>query len=164
MTDVEVRGRYFEDFEEGEVYKTPARTITAADITNFACLSGDFNDIHTNYEASKKTEFGQVVAHGTLVLAVVGGLWYASGLTQGTVVAMLQVDNLRMLKPTFAGDTIHVEATVLAKRPTSDGKRGIVTFLRRTVNQRAEVVQEHELKLMFRRREIEVTTAKDQAE
>ena len=47
------RGKYFEDFEIGDELVTPGRTITSTDIVNFACISGDFNEIHTNHEYCK---------------------------------------------------------------------------------------------------------------
>ena len=50
MDTVQPRGRYFDDFEVGSEFVTPARTITQTDIVNFACLSGDFNEVHTNFE------------------------------------------------------------------------------------------------------------------
>ena len=55
------RGRYFEQFEVGEMMETPARTITEADVVAFAGLSGDYNPIHTNAEFAKETVFGERV-------------------------------------------------------------------------------------------------------
>lgn len=52
------RGMYFEDFEIGQTLESPARTVTSTDIVNFACLSGDFNEVHTNFEYCKTTDFG----------------------------------------------------------------------------------------------------------
>jgi len=68
------RGLYWEDFAIGATLRTPARTITATDIVNFACLSGDFNEVHTNWEFCKSTPFGEPIAHGPLVYAIMGGL------------------------------------------------------------------------------------------
>ena len=48
-----VRGMYFEDFEVGMVLVTPSRTITHTDIVNFCCLTGDFNEVHSNIEYAK---------------------------------------------------------------------------------------------------------------
>ena len=81
------RGLYFEDFAENQVFETPARTVTSTDIVNFACLSGDFNEVHTNFEYCKTTPFGEPVAHGPLVYAIMGGLQYASGINEGTLLA-----------------------------------------------------------------------------
>ncbi len=86
-TPYQPRGKYFEDFEVGDELVTPARTITSTDIVNFACLSGDFNEVHTNHEYCKTTPFGQPIAHGPLVYAVMGGLQYASGINDGPLLA-----------------------------------------------------------------------------
>ena len=47
-------GRYFEEFEVGDEYETVSRTITETDITNFAGVSADFNQLHTDIEFAKK--------------------------------------------------------------------------------------------------------------
>lgn len=67
------RGRYFEDFEVGQVHETPRRTITSTDIVNFACLSGDFNGVHADHEYCKSTPFGEPIARAPLIYAVMGG-------------------------------------------------------------------------------------------
>lgn len=144
------RGRYFEDFTVGEEIQTPARTITNTDIVNFACLSGDFNEVHTNHEYLKTTSFGQPIAHGPLIYAVAAGLQYASGVNDGTLIALLQVDNWRMLNPVFHGDTIHMVSKVLDTKLSSKGDRGVVKFERSVINQRGEIVQQMESKYLYK--------------
>ena len=146
------RGRFFEDFTVGEVMLTGRRTITATDIVNFACLSGDFNDVHTNHEYCQSTPFGEPIAHGPLVFAVAAGLNYASGVNDGTLVALLGIDGWRMLKPVKHGDTIHVRSTVTAKKESRDPSRGAVSFRREFVNQRGEAVQQMDTTILYRRR------------
>ena len=135
------RGKYFEDFAIGEVFETPRRTITNTDIVNFACLSGDFNEVHTNWEYAKTTPFGEPIAHAPLIYAVMGGLNYAAGVNDGTLLAVIGIDEWRMLKPVLHGDTVHMRSTVLEARPTSKPGRGIVKVKREFVNQKDEVVQ-----------------------
>ena len=147
-----VRGMYFEDFEVGMELTTPARTVTSADIVNFCCLSGDFNEVHANHEYAKTTPFGEPVAHGPLVYGIAGGLQYASGINDGTLLALLQIDKWRISAPTKHGDTIHMVQTVIDKKPTSKPDRGIVTLRREVRNQRGERVMEMEATLMYRRR------------
>ncbi|HYC46210.1 MAG TPA: MaoC/PaaZ C-terminal domain-containing protein [Burkholderiales bacterium] len=147
------RGYYFEDFEVGQALTTPARTVTAADITNFACLSGDFNEVHANWEYCKTTPFGEPIAHGPLVYAIAGGLQYASGINHGTLLALLQIDKWRLLAPVKHGDTIHMVSTVVEKRETSKPDRGVVRFSRRIVNQHGTTVQELEAAILYRRRD-----------
>lgn len=148
-----VRGMYFEDFEEGMTLRTPARTVTSTDIVNFACLTGDFNEVHTNYEYAKSTPFGEVIAHGPLIYGIAGGLQYASGINDGTLLALLGIDKWRILRPIRHGDTIHMEQTVIAKRNTRKPGRGVVTFKREIKKQDGSVVQEMEATLMYRCRE-----------
>jgi 3-hydroxybutyryl-CoA dehydratase len=55
-------GKYFDDFEVGEESFTAGRTITEADVVNFAALTGDWNEIHTNKEFASRGPFGQRIA------------------------------------------------------------------------------------------------------
>ena len=146
------RGRYFEDFTVGEELVTPSRTITSTDIVNFACISGDFNEIHTNFEYCKSTPFGEPIAHGPLIYAVAGGLWHAAGVNEGTILAMLGVDEWRLVSPVKHGDTIHLVARVAQMTETSKTDRGVVAFDRRIVKQDGTVVQTMKTTLMYRRR------------
>lgn len=149
------RGRWFEDFSVDEVMRTGRRTITSTDIVNFACLSGDFNDVHTNHEYARDTPFGEPIAHAPLVFAVAAGLNYASGINDGTLLGVLGIDKWRMRAPVKHGDTIHVESRVAATRSSeSRPDAGIVTFARRFVNQRGETVQEMEITILYRRRPV----------
>lgn len=146
------RGRYFEDFEVGEEILTPARTITATDIVNFACLSGDFNEVHTNHEYCKTTQFGEPIAHGPLVYSIMAGLQYASGVNDGTLIALLQIDEWKMLVPVKHGDTIRLRARVLEKKESSKGDRGVVKFLRQCVKHDGTIAQEMKATMLFRMR------------
>jgi len=148
------RGRYFEDFAVDEELQTSARTVTGTDIVNFACISGDFNEVHTNHEYCRNTPFGEPVAHGPLIYAIAGGLWHASGVNEGTIIAMLGVDEWRLLAPVKHGDTIHLVARVAAKKETSKPDRGVVVFDRRIVKQDGTVVQTMRTTLMYRRRPV----------
>lgn len=146
------RGLYFEDFAPGATFRTPSRTVTSTDIVNFACLSGDFNEVHANFEYCRQTPFGEPVAHGPLVYAIMGGLQYASGVNDGTLLALLQVDKWRMLAPVKHGDTIFMQSTVLSKKETSKPDRGVVVFFRECINQHGTRVQEMEATMMYRRK------------
>jgi acyl dehydratase len=146
------RGRYFEDFEVGQEIVSPARTITSTDIVNFACLSGDFNEVHTNFEYCKTTPFGEPIAHGPLVYAIMGGLQYASGINDGTLLGLLGIDSWRMLAPVKHGDTVRLVQKVAEKRETSKPDRGVICFQRQCVNQDGTVVQEMKATLMYKRR------------
>jgi acyl dehydratase len=147
------RGMFFEDFTVGQELETPARTVTSTDIVNFACLTGDFNEVHANYEYAKTTPFGEVVAHGPLIYGIAGGLQYASGINDGTLLALLQIDQWRIMLPTKHGDTIRMVQKVIEKKETSKPDRGVVKFARKVVNQRGETVMEMEATILYRRRD-----------
>lgn len=146
------RGRYFEDFTIGEEIVSPARTITSTDIVNFACLTGDFNEVHTNWEYCKTTPYGEPIAHGPLIYGIMGGLQYASGVNDGTMLGLLGIDGWRMLAPVKHGDTIRLVQRVVEKKETKKPERGVVTFHRECVNQHGTVVQEMKATLMYKRR------------
>ena len=144
---------YFEDFQVGQRFTTPARTVTEADIVNFAGVSGDFNPIHTDAEFARGTPFGQRIAHGLLVLAMLTGLRQRTGHFEGTLIAWLEIRSYRFLKPVLIGDTVHGETEILEKRETSRPDRGILVQRVRVLNQKGEVVQEGEFVTLVRRRE-----------
>lgn len=142
---------YFDDFEIGQHWTSPARTITEADLTLFAGLSGDFNPLHTDEEFAKKTPFGGRIFHGPGVFAIATGLESRLGLKEGTAIAFLGMTwNLKA--PVKIGDTIHVEQTVAAVKPSSSkNDRGVVTFDVSVENQDGTVCQDGQWVVMFKR-------------
>jgi len=144
-------GKYFEDFEPGEESTTAGRTITETDIVNFAGITGDWNEIHTNKELADRGPFKQRIAHGALVFSVATGLSVRLGQTADTVIAFYGLDRLRFVKPTFIGDTIRVKQRVESKSER-DEHSGIVTMLNEVMNQRDEVVVSYTAKVLLKRR------------
>ena len=142
---------YFEDFEVGQRFTTPARTVTEADVVNFAGVSGDYNPIHTDAEFAKSTPFGQRIAHGLLVLSMLTGLRQRTGHFEGTVIAWLEIRNYKFLKPVLIGDTVRGESEILEKRETSKPDRGVVVFETRVCNQESKAVIEGTWTLMMKR-------------
>ena len=138
---VEPRGRYFEEFAVGDTITTPARTITEADVVNFAALSGDWNQLHTDVEYASTTPFGARIAHGLLGLAVASGLGSRLGFIDGTAQAFLRLE-WKFRKPVFIGDTIHMRGEVTRVRPVRRMGGGVVIFNMKLLNQRGETVQE----------------------
>ncbi len=134
------RGKYFEEFETGQTFRSAGRTITEHDILTFAGLSGDYNQIHTDAEFSKTTPFGQRVAHGVLGLAVATGLVMRTGILEGTVLAFREIDQWKFSKPVFIGDTIHVEVEVLETKVMPRLGGGLITIEVNVINQRSESV------------------------
>jgi 3-hydroxybutyryl-CoA dehydratase len=129
---------YFEEIEIGHTSVTKSRTITEADLVNFAALTWDTYPLHTDVEYAKTTVFGERIAHGMLVLSYAMGLLMSSG-TSGKVVAFYGMDKLRFTGPTKIGDTIRVETEVIEKDDRSS-KGGVVTTRFQVKNQRNETV------------------------
>lgn len=137
--------RYFEDFQVGDVETTRARTITEADIVNFAAFSGDWYPLHTDVEYAKKGPFGERIAHGMLILSVATGLM---PLYEMAIVAFYGMDKVRFTAPTMIGDTVHVELEVVDRQ--DKGEIGGVVALKQSVkNQKGEDVAISTLKVMI---------------
>ena len=132
------RSLYFEDFHVGQQFRSKARTITEADVVNFAGLSWDHNQLHTDAEYAAATQFGKRIAHGLLGVIAHAGLSYQ--LTEDSILALLEL-TWKFKGPIFLGDTIHVEQVVREMRDSSSADRGILKFEKEVINQRGEVVQ-----------------------
>lgn len=143
------KGLFFEELEVGAQFKTKSRTVTEADIVNFAGVSGDFNELHLSAAFAEQTQFGKRIAHGLLGLAISSGLTQQLDLYNDTLVAFLGL-TWKFTGPIYIGDTVHVVQTIKEKRPTKKPGRGVVTFAVQVVNQRGEAVQEGERTLMIR--------------
>jgi len=144
---------YWDDLTVGDVFDSPTRTITDADVTNFACLSGDFNRLHVDDEYAAKSHFGQRIAHGLLVVSVMSGLstrMLLNTFMEPSLLGLLDMQ-CRFPKPTFIGDTIGVRVHVAEKTETSKPGRGIISFRREVTNQKGEIVLEGVWKLLMLR-------------
>lgn len=105
------------DLSEGQRFESGGRTITEADVVNFAGVSGDFTGLHTDAEAAGESQFGERIVHGPLTFAVATGLFLRTGVIAGTVQAFLGVDELRFPRPLLIGDTVSLVAEVTEVRP-----------------------------------------------
>ena len=140
---------YYDDFQVGQRFISKARTVTEADIVNFANLAWDHNQLHTDEEYASTTIYGKRIAHGILGIAIHSGLTYQ--LTEKTILAFLGL-TWQFKLPIFIGDTIHVEQAVKEMRDSSKPDRGILTFEKEIINQRGEVVQNGATTIMLARR------------
>lgn len=135
----------FEQYEIGEKWTSRGRTITESDIVNFAGVSGDFFPLHMDAEYAKDTLFKQRIAHGMLVLSVGTGLL---DMGTDTVLAFYGIDNLRFIKPTFIGDTVHIELEVVDLKDKGNGT-GVVTAQQYIKKQTGETVVSCQLKFLI---------------
>lgn len=146
-------GRYFEDFEVGAVYRHwPGKTVTEYDDHLFCLLTMNHHPLHldANYAASA-TEFGRNVVVGNYIYSLLLGMSVPD--VSGRAIANLEVESLRHVAPTFHGDTIYGESTVLAKvESKSKADRGIVTVETRGINQDGTCVCVFRRKVMIPKR------------
>lgn len=143
----------FEGLEIGTSYSTQGRTITEADVVNFAGVSGDFNHLHTDAEAMAETPLGERVAHGSLVFAIATGLLWQSRPPEERehLLAFYGVDKLRFVEPVYIGDTVHARSELVEKEDTDHPlASGIVRQQIEVLNQDDDVVQAAEFLLLVR--------------
>lgn len=133
-------GRYFDEFEIGAVYKHwPGRTINEADDTWFSLITMNQNPLHIDENYASKLQHGQRLVNGLLVLSIAVGMSVPD--VSGLAIANLGYEDVRHIGPTFHGDTIYAETTVLEKRESeSKPDRGIVYVETRAFNQHRETV------------------------
>ncbi len=147
-------GRYFEEFEVGAVYRHwPGKTVTESDDHLFCLITMNHHPLHLDaHYAQSATQFGRNVVVGNLIYSLLLGMSVAD--VSGKAIANLEVESLRHLAPTFHGDTIYGETTVLDKKESgSKPDRGVVTVETRGYKQDGTLV------CVFRRRVMVPTKA-----
>lgn len=144
-----IKELYFEDYSVGASRETLGRTITETDVVLHAGQTGDFYPHHMDAEWCKQQDFGQRIAHGTLIFSV------GIGMTAGDVNPLAfsyGYDRLRFIKPVFIGDTITVKVTI---RDTRDYPKrpdhGMVVEGVEIMNQRGQTVLACEHLLVVKR-------------
>ena len=139
--------KFYEDYEIGATRETMGRTITETDIVLHAGQTGDFFPHHMDAEWCKTQDFGQRIAHGTLIFSV------AVGMTANVInpeAFSYGYDRLRFIRPVFIGDTIRVRVSIKEKREHKKPGHGMVSELLEVTNQRAETVLACEHLLLVR--------------
>ncbi|GIL15708.1 MAG: MaoC family dehydratase [Chloroflexota bacterium] len=145
------RGKYFQDFQVGQEIVSAGRTITDADIVNFAGLTWDTNPMHTDAEYGKTTMFGERIAHGMLGLSYAIGLIWQLGVLEGTVIAFRELE-MKFKGPLKIGDTMRVVAQVKETKPIR-GAGGIVIIELRVLNQRDETLYQGNMTVLVKSRD-----------
>lgn len=144
----------FDELRIGERLLTARRTVTEADIVNFACLSGDHFYAHMDKIAAADSLFGDRVAHGYFIVSAAAGLFVDAA--PGPVIANYGMDNLRFVEPVKIGDTIQVELTCKQKtpKPLRDPEQkphGVVVWDIKVKNQRNELVATYDILTLVNR-------------
>ncbi len=132
--------QFFDDVEIGQEWDSMGRTVTEADIVNFAGLSGDFTPIHVDHEFAKTTPFHMPIAQGLLVFSIASGLGLMAPPMR--TLAFVKVREWHFRGPVFIGDTIRLKTKVLEKETRARGRRGRVVWQRTITNQDGKTVQE----------------------
>ena len=134
--------KYWDELEIGETLFTHKRTVTEADIVNFAGISGDYFYAHTDETSLEGSIFERRVAHGYFVISAAAGLFVDP--KKGPVLANYGLDTLRFTQPVYVGDTIQVKLTCKNKTKKEDREgqipQGVVEWYVEVINQRQEVV------------------------
>lgn len=154
-SDIHPFKKNFEELKVGESLTTEKRTITNADITDFADLTGDHFYAHADDESAKKSLFGKRVAHGYLVLSITAGLFVHPD--PGPVLLNYGLEDLRFTAPVVPGDTI--QAKLIVKRKTVRQQReedehpfGMVWWDVEVTNQEKELVAEYTILTLVKRK------------
>lgn len=146
------RGRFFEDFEVGDVYEHPlGRTVTTTDNLWFSLLTQNTTPIHVDHHYAAKTEFGRPLVDSTFTVALVTGQSVTD--VSQNVFANLGWDEIRLPAPVFEGDTIYSRSEVIeARESKSRPNIGIVTVKTTGFNQDGTVVITFKRTVMVYRR------------
>jgi 3-hydroxybutyryl-CoA dehydratase len=143
--------KFFEDFELGDTMTTRGRTVDIGDITNFAGLTGDHYQLHTDAAFMEASRFGQRIAHGPLTFSLAVGLFGGSGFYGDSIAALVEITGLKATKPVFAGDTLHVVAEVTGHEVTG-GKYGTLAVTYSVRNQSGDEVMTFLQTMLAKRR------------
>lgn len=143
---------FYEDLEVGRTWRSPGRTITEADIVNFAAFSGDWHPLHVDEEQAQAGPFGGRIAHGLLGLAITEGLKFRIPEFLGMAYLASLYWNYAFTGPIHPGDTVRLNVAIQSKRETKDPARGLVVEQVSMINQRGEIVGEGEHGLLIGRK------------
>ncbi len=128
-------GRYFEDFQVGDIYQhRPGRTITQYDNISFTLLTMNTHPMHFDEEYAKHSEFGRCIVCSPLTVALMVGMSVTD--VSQKAIANLGWTDIKLTHPLFAGDTLYAESEVLDKRDSkSRPGAGIVSVKTVGLNQ-----------------------------
>lgn len=145
-------GRTFEEFEVGAVYKHwPGKTVTEYDDHLFCLITMNHHPLHMDASYAATTPQGRNVVVGNYIYSLLLGMSVPD--VSGKAIANLEVTSLKHVAPTFHGDTIYAETTVLDTRESSSkDDRGVVSVETRGYNQDGILVCIFQRKVMVPKR------------
>jgi itaconyl-CoA hydratase len=145
-------GRYFEDFQVGDIYQhRPGRTITQYDNISFTLLTMNTHPLHFDEEYAKHSEFGRCIVCSPLTVALMVGMSVTD--VSQKAIANLGWTDIKLTHPLFAGDTLYAESEVLDKRESkSRPNAGLVTVKTVGLNQDKVKVCEFNRTMLIMRR------------
>jgi len=145
-------GRYFEDFQVGDIYQhRPGRTITQYDNISFTLLTMNTHPMHFDEEYAKHSEFGRCIVCSPLTVALMVGMSVTD--VSQKAIANLGWTDIKLTHPLFAGDTLYAESEVLDKRDSkSRPGAGIVSVKTVGINQAGVKVCEFNRTMLIMKR------------
>ena len=142
--------RYFEEFQLGETFLLPSRTVTEAQFLAFQAVSGDNHPIHYDREYCRRHGHPELLAHGYQVLSqTAAGAGQFPFLVEGSLIAFIEQSS-RFLAPVYVGDTLYPRLTVSELKPQRT--TGVLTLTASIHNQRRTLVLDGLQKYLIRRR------------
>lgn len=142
----------FEDYEVGQTFVSPGRTLTESDVVMQSMLSGDWTEFHTNEEYARESAFGQRIAHGPLTFSIGIGLMSRCGFLERTSGGLASMDEVSFVNPLPIGETIHVELEVVDSHDISREDVGLIDMAMSVVTEDDTTIFECVLALLIRRR------------
>jgi oxepin-CoA hydrolase/3-oxo-5,6-dehydrosuberyl-CoA semialdehyde dehydrogenase len=106
--------KYFEELNIGDQLISEKRLITAEDIDAFANLTGDHFYAHKRETDFTGTMFTEQVAHGYFLNSASAGL-FVSSFEKNPVLLNYGIDDMRFVKPVYAGNSIYIRFTCKEK-------------------------------------------------
>ena len=147
-----MRGMYWEEWNIGSEFESPARTVTEADIIAFA-RQWDPQPFHIDAEFARKWAYGGLIASGLHTMCMTLRLWLDLGILRACSMGSPGLGEVQFPRPVRPGDTLRVVTDITELRPSSSkADRGVARIRQVTINQRDEPVMEQETVVILQRR------------
>ena len=139
----------YDDLQQGQKFESPSRELDHGLLSQLVDLGGYTHPLFKDPDFAKRTPIGRTPFPGEAILLMMGGLLEQSGNFDETTIALVGFDEISFRAPAFAGDELKVLATVLSKKPSSSGTKGMITFQWDCVNGDGETLVEAKARMLF---------------